>query len=303
MELRSLQGDKLLGEPRFNPDGSLDVLQWSRPQYDGPALRALACLGFIDSGAPITAELRELLRIDLDFTCRHAGQPCVGPWEEESARHAYVLLVQLGALVHGEQWAERDTEGIKRGLYDRLEEHWSEPHRFFVATVPVAQPSSAENLLDASFLLGILDADLPGGPLSVADPRVQATQQAIEELFEHALEINRTKFRGQAPALGRYGKDRYFGGGAWLPTTLAAASFYYRRAQLEAKDRKRHIARADGFLSTVRELTPADGFLPEQVNSATGEPASARHLTWSYAAFISAALARNELQAVDLDLS
>src|SRR5665213_1731663 len=29
------------GEVRFNPDGSIDSSVWPRPQYDGPALRAL----------------------------------------------------------------------------------------------------------------------------------------------------------------------------------------------------------------------------------------------------------------------
>lgn len=45
------------------------------------------------------------------------------------------------------------------------------------------QRVSRENLLDASFLFAIVDADLPDGPHSVADPRVHATQQAIEDLF------------------------------------------------------------------------------------------------------------------------
>jgi len=137
-ELRSLRSDDVLGEPRFNPDGTLDVLQWARPQYDGPALRALACLRFIGGGAQVTAELHELLGIDLAFTCRHAGRPCVGPWEEESARHYYVTLVQLGALVQGRQFAGGDTEVIERGLFDHLEEHWSEQHRCFVSAMPAA---------------------------------------------------------------------------------------------------------------------------------------------------------------------
>ena len=34
-EIRALAGDRLLGEPRFNPDGTLDIFRWSRPQYDG----------------------------------------------------------------------------------------------------------------------------------------------------------------------------------------------------------------------------------------------------------------------------
>lgn len=36
----------VLGEARYNADGTLDILNWARPQNDGPALRALAVLRF-----------------------------------------------------------------------------------------------------------------------------------------------------------------------------------------------------------------------------------------------------------------
>jgi len=45
-------------------------------------------------------------------------------------------------------------------------------------------------------------------------------------------------------------------------------------------------------MATVRALTPADGTLSEQVDRSTGLPTSARHLTWSYAAFVTAARLR-----------
>jgi len=47
------------------------------------------------------------------------------------------------------------------------------------------------------------------------------------------------------------------------------------------------------------KVTP-DGSLPEQVDASTGKPASARHLTWSHAAFVGAALARNNARASDI---
>lgn len=47
-------------------------------------------------------------------------------------------------------------------------------------------------------------------------------------------------------------------------------------------------------MATVRDLTPADGALSEQVDRETGQQTSARHLTWSYAAFISAAHERSK---------
>ena len=40
-ELMAVEGDRVSGEVRFNPDGTLDTIRWGRPQHDGPALRAL----------------------------------------------------------------------------------------------------------------------------------------------------------------------------------------------------------------------------------------------------------------------
>ena len=53
-------------------------------------------------------------------------------------------------------------------------------------------------------------------------------------------------------------------------------------------------------MDTVRAFTPDSGDLAEQFDQTTGAPNSARHLTWSYAAFISATAARNRaLKAAD----
>ena len=290
-EIGALSGDKLLGEPRFNPDGSIDVLRWSRPQYDGPALRALACLRYLAGGGALTDDLAALLRLDLDFTVHHAGERCIGPWEEgdENTHHYYTALVQLGALVHGRAFvddARRDAAEEK--LRDGLEQHWSEPHQVYMAMRP-ARADSADDLVDAAVLLAVLDADLPHGPHSVEDPRVQKTQHALEDLFAREFPINSGR---AAPALGRSRGDRYFGGGAWYPTTLAAAGLCYRRAQRSEQVGAALIARGDAFMTTVQHLTPADGALSEQVDRATSAQTSARHLTWSYAAFIGAARLR-----------
>ena len=295
-ELAALSGDRLLVEPRFNPDGTIDIFRWSRPQYDGPALRALACLRYLVAGGPPSEELARLLRLDLSFTLRHAGKPCIGPWEEpgQNAHHYYVALVQLGALVHGRAWAgkleaEADWGAAERMLRAALDRHWSESRRIYLARQPADE--TADDTLDAAVLLAVWDADLPDGPHSVHDTRVQSTQTALENFFAREFPINRRRPAG--PLLGRYRGDRYFGGGAWYPTTLAAAGLYYRRAQGAAADRDALLARGDAVMEAVRGVTPADGALSEQVDRSTGQQTSARHLTWSYAAFIGAARARS----------
>ena len=295
-DLRRLAGDRLQGEPRFNPDGTIDVLRWSRPQYDGPALRALACLHYLAADGPPSEELLRLLRLDLEFTRRHADRRCIGPWEEaaQSAHHYYVALVQLGALVHGGAWADDAADewyAAEDRLRAGLEQHWSQQHGVYMA-IRDAPGSSTDDLVDAAQLLAVLDADLPAGPHSVQDARVQATQAAIERLFARELPINYALPPGRAPALGRSRDDRYFGGGAWYPTTLAAAGLCYRQARCPGQDRDALMRRGDAFMATLRDLTPADGALSEQVDRETGAQTSARHLTWSYAAFVSTARLR-----------
>jgi glucoamylase len=120
---------------------------------------------------------------------------------------------------------------------------------------------------------------------------LEQTQAAIEALFTREFPIN--ALHGAGPALGRSRQDRYFGGGAWYPTTLAAAGLCYRRARRQEARRGDLVAHGDAFMATLRAFTPADGVLSEQIDRTTGAPASASHLTWSYAAFVSTARERS----------
>jgi glucoamylase len=105
----------------------------------------------------------------------------------------------------------------------------------------------------------------------------------LENLFGDAYAINRGRPASRAPALGRYEGDRYYSGGAYYFSTLAAAEFYYRSGDL---------AKGDAFLETVRAFTPESGDLSEQFDQNNGAQTSARHLAWSYAAFLTAVAAR-----------
>ena len=308
-ELNNLHGDKLLAEPRFNPDGSVDFLKWSRPQLDGPALRALACLAYLADGGTRTPQLLSLLQGDLEFTMRQAGRRSIGPWEEphEFAHHYHVALVQLGALVHGRQFAGANLpqwQKAERKLRAGLEQHWSAPQQVFTAVCTTKQSNevetvaTAEQLVDAAIVLAIMEADLPDLPHSVLDPRAASTLAALERAFIEAFPINHNRPAGLAPALGRSLADQYFGGGAWYATTLGAAAFCFRHALAEPDAAAHWCQRGDAYMTTARWMTPEDGSMSEQVDRENLQPRSARHLTWSYAAFVSAARLRKQALAV-----
>ncbi len=95
----------------------------------------------------------------------------------------------------------------------------------------------------------------------------------------------------RGPALGRYRADRYYSGGAYYFSTLAAAELCFR-AGMSGGGSDALLARGDRYLETVRAFIPESGDMSEQFDQRTGEQTSAKHLAWSYAAFISCAAAR-----------
>jgi len=330
-ELAALSGDTVPGDVRVNPDGTPDITRWSRPQSDGPALRALDALRWWHEfpAAAATRETAELIRADLSYTLAHAGQPCFDVWEEERGLHLYTLLLQAEALARGGAWLEgrahaaagAECRRAARTLGSMLPRFWDAGAGHYRSRDAVTDGRSdgARRDLDVTVILAVLHAAREDGELSVLDPKSQATLAALEQLFEAAYDINRRRAADEGPALGRYANDRYYSGGAYYFATLAAAEFYYRlatalergarfpvvpdnerfRARLgtaSAEDRSRIspalIARGDAILRTVRRYTPASGELSEQFDQRTGDQSSARALSWSYAALITAAAAR-----------
>ena len=127
---------------------------------------------------------------------------------------------------------------------------------------------------------------------TVADPRMQATLARLDALFDAAYPINHGRPAGRGAAMGRYAGDVYFSGGAYYFATLGAAEFCFRAAALGGSDSGRWFERGDAYLATVRAYTPASGDLSEQFDQKSGAQTSAKHLAWSYAAFISCASVR-----------
>jgi glucoamylase len=104
-DLSAAKGADILGETRVNPDGTLDISRWPRPQNDGAASRALTVLRWLGTCSALDPELASdaarLLRGDLAFTLARWQQPCFDIWEEEEGHHYYTLRVQAAALQHG----------------------------------------------------------------------------------------------------------------------------------------------------------------------------------------------------------
>ncbi len=330
-EIEAVSGEAALAEARVNPDGALDFIRWPRPQLDGPALRALALLRWRrqwpDVDATLLGAIQKLVADDLTFTLSHAHDPSFDIWEEERGYHYYTQLVQAEALAQGADWlaavgqdaSARACRVAVRDLAVRLDAFWNCASGFYHSRAGVVGGAAGKDL-DIAVVLAVLHAGRTSGAHSVLDPGAQATLTLLEELFEGQYAINRSRPPGRGPAMGRYATDAYYSGGAYFFATLGAAEFYFTLASallsgatMAVTEKNRRfcrrliagegeiasrslaaaaIERGDAIMRTVQAFTPVGGDLSEQFDRTTGAQTSAKHLAWSYAAFITAAASR-----------
>lgn len=329
-EIAALSGDAVQADVRVNADGTLDFIRWSRPQTDGPALRCIALLRWwrqfpeLREDPTLRSGLSEAILTDLAFALAHVDKPGSDVWEERSGYHYHTQLLQAEALNRGAAWLEETGQSAQarpsrlaaQETLARLDGLWDDAAGFYRSRAATSVGPAKD--LDIAVVLATLHAERTGERHSVLDPRTQATLTKLEELFEAEYAINRDRPRDRGPAMGRYADDRYYSGGAWYLATLGAAEFYFRLAgalrsgvmpavPANARFRQRlgareaasgadwarlAIERGDAIMRTVQAFTPASGELSEQFDRSTGAQTSAKHLSWSYAAFITAAASR-----------
>ncbi|MGE0006389.1 MAG: glycoside hydrolase family 15 protein [Parvibaculaceae bacterium] len=305
-ELSAVTSERVVAETRVNPDGTLDVSRWSRPQHDGPALRILAVLRWLDSRIALDGDCRRkttlLLHGDIDFILAHWDEPGYDMWEEENGRNYYADRLAASALERAAAWLEReardedrrkaaDCRRIASAIRLRLDDYWLEGAGFYRSRL-AGTPSKH---LDISVIFAIVHSGEDGPLHGLRDPRVLATLASLEALFDRDYAINRGRPPERAPALGRYSGDVYFSGGAYYFSTLVAAEFHYRLAAASSGEPARHHRRqGDAYLETVRAYTPESGALSEQFDQTTGRQTSAKDLAWSHAALITAISARRD---------
>jgi glucoamylase len=311
-DLLTVFGDSVYGDTRVNPDGTLDISRWTRPQHDGAALRALSVMKWLrtlraernddTAFAAAWTDAERLLRIDLALTAAHWDEPCLDIWEEELGHHYFTLRVCAAALGEGTEWLRAAGEDSEAGALraeaqaarEMLDRFWrADAHYYASRIMPPGVPST--KMLDIAVILSVIHSEDGGAAHSVRDARMHATLDELERLFDELYPINHGRPRERGPAMGRYAGDVYFSGGAYYFSTLGAAEFCFLAAGAHAPGslkRTAWVARGDAFLETVRAFTPASGDLSEQFDQRTGEQTSAKHLAWSYAGFISCVTAR-----------
>ncbi|KAI1799398.1 carbohydrate-binding module family 20 protein [Daldinia bambusicola] len=158
--------------------------------------------------------------------------------------------------------------------------------------------------------------------------RALSSHKVVVDAFRDIYSINAGIPSGSAVAVGRYPEDVYYNGNPWYLLTLAAAEQLYDALyvwqttgsitvtsvslaffqdlvpNVKAGTYKAGTETytsiynavylyADGFVNVVSQYAASDGAMAEQYERSSGTPLSARDLTWSYAAFLTAAARRS----------
>lgn len=294
---------------KYDPDGAVGSswLAWATPdgklqlpiQEDETALPLWALWLHYDSRRDlefIRPLYRKLVRSAADFMVSHREPrtklpaPSIDLWEERRGIHAFTTAAVWAGLTAACSFARAFGQAELATRYgtaaDEIKDatithFWDDERGRFLRTVSVLPDGTItrDPTLDISlagvWLFGMLPPD---------DVRVVATMRAIETGLAVPSAIG---------GLARYESDGYFRdssletstpGNSWFIGSLWLAEHYIAVARAEAD-----LEPALRILEWCVARSLPSGVMPEQIHPKTGDALSVSPLTWSHAAFITAA--------------
>ncbi|KAL8296726.1 hypothetical protein RB597_006037 [Gaeumannomyces tritici] len=229
-----------LGEAKFNVNLRPYKGSWGRPQRDGPALRAIAMMGYanwlLTNG--YTSTIRDILwpviRNDIAYVSQYWNQTGFDLWEEVHGSSFFTVASQHRALVEGSTLAKALGEScascdrVAPQILCFLQSFWSPSGNYVVSNIHTDVKRTG---LDAnSLLVSIHNFDPAAGcdglTLQPCSSRSLANHKAVVDSFRFYA-INSGIPAGQGIAVGRYSEDVYYDGNPWYLATLAAAELLY----------------------------------------------------------------------------
>ena len=247
---------------------------------------------FLEEMWPTVTKGLEFLMNNLD---KETGLPRASYdlWEERIGEHAYSAASVVGALKAGAYIAEQleitepfseiyneKAENIKKAIEERL---WNkEEKRFYrgiktrlnwwnCGTSEIELNSLGDKLevadIDPTVDISLLGLAVPFNVFDIKDEKIKKTVRDIEERLDGF----------PSGGYGRYEYDSYIGGNPWIISTLWLALYY-----LECGD----VEKGKELFAWAVKHTTNLGFLPEQIDKFSGDPAWVMQLSWSHAMFI-----------------
>ncbi|KAI4869082.1 carbohydrate-binding module family 20 protein [Hypoxylon rubiginosum] len=237
----SLSDGTGLGEPKYNIDLSAFTGSWGRPQRDGPALRAIAMIGYskwlVANGYTSTATgvVWPIIRNDLAYVAQYWNQTGFDLWEEVQGSSFFTVAAQHRSLVEGSALAKTlgttctACDAVAPQVLCFLQSFWSSSGGYALANINVNNGRTAK---DANVILASIHTFDPalGCDAATFQPcsdRALSSHKVVVDSFRSIYTINSGIASGSAVAVGRYPEDSYYNGNPWYLNTLAAAEQLY----------------------------------------------------------------------------
>ncbi|CAG8084183.1 unnamed protein product [Penicillium salamii] len=275
-----------------------------------------------------------VVRNDLSYVAQYWNQTGFDLWEEVSGSSFFTVAAQHRALVEGSTFASRvgascsycDSQAPQVLCF--LQSFWT-------GSYTLANFGGGRSGKDANTLLGSIhtfdpEAGCDDTTFQPCSARALANHKVVTDSFRSVYTINSGIAAGKAVSVGRYSEDSYYNGNPWYLCTLAAAEQLYDAIYTWNKIGSLTITSvslnffkdlyssaatgtyssssstyasivsavktyADGYVSIVETYAMNNGSLSEQFSKSDGSQLSARDLTWSYAALLTANERRNAI--------
>lgn len=287
--------------------------------------RWLVSNGYADTAKNI---IWPIVKNDLAYAAQYWNNTGFDLWEEVNSSSFFTIAASHRALVEGSAFAKsvgsscNACDAVAPQVLCFQQSFWNN-NGYVVSNLVNYRSGKDVN----SILTSIHNFDPAAGcdakTFQPCSDRALANHKSVVDSMRF-WGVNNGRTTGKAAAVGRYSEDVYYTGNPWYLATLAAAEQLYDAIYIWKKQGSITVTStslaffkdlvssvsagtyssssstytsiinavqtyADGFIDVVAQYTPSDGSLTEQFDKNSGAAIGATHLTWSYAAFLSAA--------------
>ncbi|RAL14878.1 putative glucan 1,4-alpha-glucosidase [Aspergillus homomorphus CBS 101889] len=275
-----------------------------------------------------------IVRNDLSYVAQYWNQTGYDLWEEVSGSSFFTVAVSHRALVEGSTFAKSVGSSCS-WCDSQAPQILCFMQSFWTGSYMLANTNSGRSGKDANTVLASIHTFDPAAgcddtTFQPCSPRALANHKVYTDSFRSVYSLNSGIAEGTAVAVGRYPEDSYYNGNPWFLTTLAAAEQLYdaiyqwnRIGSITIDSTSLAFFKdiyssaavgtysssssafssivsavktyADGYVSVVQSHAMTNGSLAEQYDKNHGTQLSARDLTWSYAAVLTANMRRNSV--------
>ncbi len=286
-----------LGEPKVNVNLTCFNESWGRPQNDGPALRAIVLIDYLEilfekkfKNNNLDKNIVKILydceypthsviKKDLEYISNNFNNESFDLWEEIKGYHFYTLMVQMKALEKGYKLAYKlDDYGAYEWYklnYEKIKYNLS---FFYNDNRIISSYKNLENYEilrkdDSSIILAYLHTD------TEPDIYLQNTIIDLLKIFRKEYLINK---KYDFYLIGRYENDKFYGGNPWVLLSCALANIIKKINNCNFyKDLDKKIINDLLYISKLN-----NNHLSEQIDKDNLNMKGAKYLTWNFSEFI-----------------